>query len=145
MKAAALGALASGVASAPVHYLINVFLLNPPNAIGQWEYATDMSSLSGALFAICYRYIVRASDASKPQLSQGALGAFVIVSTLPTLSVPDYCDVVPLRCELVYALDESTVRQLACAGLAAVATFLLAMAAVEGAVGRGWLKRFESF
>ena len=68
----------------------------------------------------------------------------MIVGTLPTLSVPDYCDVVPLRCELVYALDESTVRQLACAGLAAVATFLPAMAAVEGR-WEGVAERFESF
>ena len=104
-----------------------------------------MSSLSGALFSICYRYIVRPSDASNPQLSQGALAAFIIVASLPALQVPAYCGVMPLKCNVVYAFDQETVKQLTCAGLQAGATFAPAMWAVEEAVGRGWLKRFESF
>ena len=71
VKSGALGLLVGGITATPVHYFANNYFLHPPNPTGQWEYDTDMSSLEAALFAICYRYIVREADAANPMLSQG--------------------------------------------------------------------------
>ena len=97
LKSVVLGALAGGVAVTPVAYLHYVYASAAPS-IAQWEFVTDMSALQAALFAIVYRYAVRAGD-DNPMLNQGVVGAFVVVRTLANIQVTDTCLSVPLRCE----------------------------------------------
>jgi hypothetical protein len=91
VKCAAVGALSGSLATAPVafyHYAGN---------IAQFELTTDMAALQGALFAIVYRYAIRADV--NPMLNQGVLGAFVLVRTLPTIHTSPQCSALPLNCK----------------------------------------------
>ena len=97
VKSVVLGALSGGVALTPIAYLHYVVFSGIPNT-AQWEFTTDMSSLEAALFAIVYRYAVRAND-NNPMLNQGVVGAFVVVRTLANIQVTDTCQSVPLRCK----------------------------------------------
>ena len=87
LKSVVLGALSGGIALTPVAYLHYVMFSDVPNS-AQWEFTTDMSSLEAALFAIVYRYAVRAND-NNPMLNQGVVGAFVVVRTLANIQVTD--------------------------------------------------------
>ena len=98
LKSVVLGALSGGIALTPIAYLHYVMFSDVPNS-AQWEFTTDMSSLEAALFAIVYRYAVRAND-NNPMLNQGVVGAFVVVRTLANIQVTDTCQSVPLRCKL---------------------------------------------
>jgi hypothetical protein len=97
LKSVVLGALSGGIALTPVAYLHYVVINDVPSS-AQWEFTTDMSSLEAALFAIVYRYAVRAND-NNPMLNQGVVGAFVVVRTLSNIQVTDTCQSVPLRCK----------------------------------------------
>ena len=97
LKSVVLGALSGGVALTPIAYLHYVVFSTVPST-AQWEFQTDMSSIEAALFAIVYRYAVRAND-NNPMLNQGVVGAFVVVRTLANIQVTDTCQSVPLRCE----------------------------------------------
>lgn len=91
VKCAAIGALSGSLATAPVafyHYAGN---------IAQFELTTDMAALQGALFAIVYRYAIRADV--NPMLNQGVLGAFVLVRTLPAIHTSPQCSALPLNCK----------------------------------------------
>ena len=102
LKSVVLGALSGGIAVTPIAYLHYVYFADAAasnnNGIAQWEFVTDMSSLQAALFAIVYRYAVRAND-SNPMLNQGVVGAFVVVRTLSNIQVTDTCQSIPLRCK----------------------------------------------
>ncbi|GMH93453.1 hypothetical protein TrST_g8389 [Triparma strigata] len=105
-----------------------------------------MCSLEAALFAIVYRYVVREKDTENPMLQQGVSGAFVIVRTLPKVTVPSYCSAIPLECKYFYVLDNDTILVLLGAGVASVATFLPVWLALEWVMNeKGWIERFESF
>ncbi len=97
LKSVVLGALSGGIALTPIAYLHYVVFSTVPST-AQWEFTTDMSSLEAALFAIVYRYAVRADD-NNPMLNQGVVGAFVVVRTLSNIQVTDTCQSVPLRCK----------------------------------------------
>ncbi|GMH93451.1 hypothetical protein TrST_g8389 [Triparma strigata] len=145
VKAGALGALVGGVCSTPFNYLL-ASVTHAPNVLGQWEFDTDMCSLEAALFAIVYRYVVREKDTENPMLQQGVSGAFVIVRTLPKVTVPSYCSAIPLECKYFYVLDNDTILVLLGAGVASVATFLPVWLALEWVMNeKGWIERFESF
>ena len=103
LKSVVLGALSGGIALTPIAYLHYVMFSDVPNS-AQWEFTTDMSSLEAALFAIVYRYAVRAND-NNPMLNQGVVGAFVVVRTLANIQVTDTCQSVPLRCKLDKYID----------------------------------------
>eukprot|EP00520_Triparma_pacifica_P005323 CAMPEP_0118650996 /NCGR_PEP_ID=MMETSP0785-20121206/10547_1 /TAXON_ID=91992 /ORGANISM="Bolidomonas pacifica, Strain CCMP 1866" /LENGTH=85 /DNA_ID=CAMNT_0006543413 /DNA_START=304 /DNA_END=558 /DNA_ORIENTATION=- len=81
-----------------------------------------MASIEGALFAICYRYIVRL-DLDNEMLKTGALGAFIIIRTLPLISVPSSCSSIPLQCEYFYVIDPATIPQIALHLLESAALF----------------------
>jgi hypothetical protein len=97
LKSVVLGALSGGIAVTPIAYLHYVATSEVAN-IAQWEFVTDMSSLQAALFAIVYRYAVRAND-NNPMLNQGVVGGFVVVRTLSNIQVTDTCLSIPLRCK----------------------------------------------
>lgn len=103
LKSVVLGALSGGIALTPIAYLHYVMFSEVPNS-AQWEFTTDMSSLEAALFAIVYRYAVRAND-NNPMLNQGVVGAFVVVRTLANIQVTDICQSVPLRCKWDEAIN----------------------------------------
>ena len=96
IKTAILGALSGGVAVTPFVFLHSV--VGGAGGLAQWEFTTDMSSLEAALFAIVYRYAVRAND-NNPMLNQGVVGAFVFVRTLSNIQVSPSCSAIPLQCE----------------------------------------------
>ena len=96
IKTAVLGALSGGIAVTPVTFLHCV--LGGAGGLAQWEFATDMSSLEAALFAIVYRYAARAND-NNPMLNRGVVGAFVVVRTLSNIQVTPTCSAVPLQCK----------------------------------------------
>ena len=100
LKSVVLGALSGGIALTPIAYLHYV-VFSDVSSTAQWEFTTDMSSLEAALFAIVYRYAVRAND-NNPMLNQGVVGAFVVVRTLSNIQVTDTCQSVPLRCKLAF-------------------------------------------
>jgi hypothetical protein len=102
LKSVVLGALSGGIAVTPIAYLHYV-ATSPVANIAQWEFVTDMSSLQAALFAIVYRYAVRAND-NNPMLNQGVVGGFVVVRTLSNIQVTDTCLSIPLRCKWDSAL-----------------------------------------
>ena len=110
VKCAALGAISGSLAAAPVAYAHYMVLTSAPS-MAQWEFATDMAAIQGALFAIVYRYAVREED-DNPMLNQGVVGAFVVVRTLSNISVPTDCKALPLSCgpPLGYA-DWSMIQQ----------------------------------
>ena len=100
LKSVVLGAVSGGIAVTPIAYVHYVLTSDIANT-AQWEFVTDMSSLQAALFAIVYRYAVRAND-NNPMLNQGVVGAFVVVRTLSNIQVTDTCQSVPLRCKLAF-------------------------------------------
>lgn len=111
LKSVVLGALSGGIALTPIAYLHYVIFSDIPNS-AQWEFTTDMSSLEAALFAIVYRYAVRAND-NNPMLNQGVVGAFVVVRTLANIQVTDTCQSVPLRCkwESIHFMERPCMKQ----------------------------------
>ncbi len=109
VKSVVLGALSGGIALTPIAYLHYVTFSSVPST-AQWEFTTDMSSLEAALFAIVYRYAVRAND-NNPMLNQGVVGAFVVVRTLANIQVTDTCQSVPLRCKSDFGMLQKVVVQ----------------------------------
>lgn len=77
------------------HY--TVLNLNGGGGLAQFELMTDLAAVQGALFAIVYRYAIRAD--TNPMLNQGVLGAFVLVRTLPSIRVSSGCSALPLQCK----------------------------------------------
>ncbi|GMH59600.1 hypothetical protein TrRE_jg4013 [Triparma retinervis] len=142
LKAGAIGGLVGASVSSPFLYLSSA-LLSPPNPTGQWEFQTDMASIEGALFAICFRYIVR-TDTDNEMLKMGALGAFILVRTLPLISVPSTCSSVPLKCEYLYILDPATIPQVAFHGIESLALFGSAFLALNHSFNKKWLSPFEN-
>lgn len=144
LKSVVLGALSGGVAVTPIAYLHYVVLAtNEASSIAQWEFVTDMSSLQAALFAIVYRYAVRAGD-NNPMLNQGVVGAFVLVRTLANIHVTDTCQSIPLRCgpPLGY-FDWNMIEQAAWGGVESAALFGAASLAMEFAFRNKWISKFK--
>ena len=104
IKCLVVGAIAGGVAVAPVcavHNLLFLSIVEPmvlTNNVAQWELMNDLAALQAGLFAIVYRYCIRL-DANNPQLGQGVVGAFALTRTLGSLVVPAYCTTIPLNCK----------------------------------------------
>eukprot|EP00531_Pseudo-nitzschia_arenysensis_P011249 CAMPEP_0116135934 /NCGR_PEP_ID=MMETSP0329-20121206/11455_1 /TAXON_ID=697910 /ORGANISM="Pseudo-nitzschia arenysensis, Strain B593" /LENGTH=229 /DNA_ID=CAMNT_0003630767 /DNA_START=153 /DNA_END=842 /DNA_ORIENTATION=+ len=142
LKSVVLGALSGGIALTPIAYLHYVALSSVPNT-AQWEFTTDMSSLEAALFAIVYRYAVRAND-NNPMLNQGVVGAFVVVRTLANIQVTDTCQSVPLRCgpPLGY-FDWNMIQQAAWGGVESAFLFGAASLAMEFAFKQNWISKFD--
>lgn len=142
VKSVVLGALSGGVALTPIAYLHYVVFSGVPST-AQWEFVTDMSSLEAALFAIVYRYAVRAND-NNPMLNQGVVGAFVVVRTLANIQVTDTCQSVPLRCgpPLGY-FDWNMIQQAAWGGLESAVLFGAASLAMEFAFRQKWISKFD--
>mmetsp|Transcript_13451 Transcript_13451/g.37849 ORF Transcript_13451/g.37849 Transcript_13451/m.37849 type:complete len:274 (-) Transcript_13451:104-925(-) len=143
LKSVVLGALAGGFSVTPVAYLHYVFFASGAGSTAQWEFATDMSSLEAALFAIVYRYAVRAND-NNPMLNQGVVGAFVVVRTLSNIRVTDTCQSIPLRCgpPLGY-FDWNMIEQALWGGLESAVLFGAASLAMEVAFKQKWISKFD--
>mmetsp|Transcript_12104 Transcript_12104/g.24983 ORF Transcript_12104/g.24983 Transcript_12104/m.24983 type:complete len:231 (-) Transcript_12104:302-994(-) len=142
LKSVVLGALSGGIALTPIAYLHYVVFSTVPST-AQWEFTTDMSSLEAALFAIVYRYAVRAND-NNPMLNQGVVGAFVVVRTLSNIQVTDTCQSVPLRCgpPLGY-FDWNMIQQAAWGGVESAFLFGAASLAMEFAFKQKWISKFD--
>eukprot|EP00534_Pseudo-nitzschia_fraudulenta_P009876 CAMPEP_0201169524 /NCGR_PEP_ID=MMETSP0851-20130426/80461_1 /ASSEMBLY_ACC=CAM_ASM_000631 /TAXON_ID=183588 /ORGANISM="Pseudo-nitzschia fraudulenta, Strain WWA7" /LENGTH=244 /DNA_ID=CAMNT_0047451305 /DNA_START=37 /DNA_END=771 /DNA_ORIENTATION=- len=142
LKSVVLGALSGGIAVTPIAYLHYVSFATGDGSIAQWEFVTDMSSLQAALFAIVYRYAVRAND-NNPMLNQGVVGAFIVVRTLSNIQVTDTCQSIPLRCgpPLGY-FDWSMIEQAVWGGVESAALFGAASFAMELAFRQKWISRF---
>lgn len=142
LKSVVLGALSGGIAVTPIAYLHYVVTAEVSNT-AQWEFVTDMSSLQAALFAIVYRYAVRAND-NNPMLNQGVVGAFVVVRTLADIHVTDTCQSIPLRCgpPLGY-FDWNMIKQAAWGGVESAALFGAASLAMEFAFRQKWISKFD--
>lgn len=142
LKSVVLGALSGGIAVTPIAYLHYVFTSEVANT-AQWEFVTDMSSLQAALFAIVYRYAVRAND-NNPMLNQGVVGAFVVVRTLANIQVTDTCLSIPLRCgPPVGYFDWNMIQQAVWGGAESVALFGAASLAMELAFRQNWISKFD--
>jgi hypothetical protein len=136
-KAAVLGGVGGAVASTPL-ILLSALYLHSPNAVGTWEFQTDMAALQGALFGIVYRYVVRTkSDFANKHLRSGVTAAFSLANALPQIAVPATCSTVPLQCGWFYILDPQTLPPLLWHGASAFALFAAAAAAVEAGISRG--------
>ena len=132
-KSGVVGLFAGGIALTPFSALHNVLIdkgTHVVNGVAQWEFDTDMGSLEGALFAIVYRYCIRADD--NPMLNQGCIGAFVLVRTLSKIQIPSYCSAVPLDCgnPLGY-FDWDMISQAGLSGLESAALFGAAALAMD--------------
>jgi len=142
LKSVVLGALSGGIAVTPIAYLHYV-ATSPVANTAQWEFVTDMSSLQAALFAIVYRYAVRAND-NNPMLNQGVVGGFVVVRTLSNIHVTDTCLSIPLRCgpPLGY-FDWNMIQQAAWGGVESAFLFGGASLAMELAFRQKWISKFD--
>ena len=142
VKCVVVGALSGGIAVTPVSYLHAIIWSQSNQALAQWEYWTDMSSLQAALFAIVYRYAIR--DDTNPMLNQGVIGAFVIARTMTSIQVSDSCTAIPLTCgsPLGY-FDWSMISQALVVGGESAVLFTAAAAAMDYCLERGWISKFN--
>jgi hypothetical protein len=104
LKCLVTGAVAGSFALAPFAFIHDILLLEAvspiqTNTLAQFEFDTDMGSVSCGLFAIVYRYCIREDE--NPQLNQGVVGAFVLTRTLSRITVPAYCSAIVLNCKSI--------------------------------------------
>ena len=134
-KAAVAGLFAGSVASA-----VPTLLLHLDN-IGQFEFNIDQIAIMSALFAIVYRYAVRADG--NPQLKQGCVAAFVLTRTLGAVRVPAYCPAVPLQCgEPLGYLNWDMLEQIGTYGVESTVAFGATAVTIEWLCDRRLLGRF---
>ena len=138
-KSLLLGLIVGSVGQAPVSFFHDV--VADSGGFAQWELDTDAAALEAGLFAIVYRYCIRQDK--NEQLSQGVVGAFVLVRTLSRLRVPGYCSAVPLNCgsPLGY-LDWNMLQQIGWSGAESVLMFGLTALAVDIAMSKGYISKF---
>ena len=138
-KSLLLGLIVGSVGQAPVSFFHDV--VADSGGLAQWELDTDAAALEAGLFAIVYRYCIRQDQ--NEQLSQGVVGAFVLVRTLSRLRVPGYCSAVPLNCgsPLGY-LDWNMLQQIGWSGAESVLMFGLTALAIDIAMSKGYISKF---
>ena len=139
-KTGLIGLLSGGILSTPFIALHDI----PTYGLASWEFDTDMGSLQSALFAIVYRYCIRAND-NNSMLNMGVIGAFIFVRTISRIRVPSYCTAAPLDCGDPFGyFDYDMIGQLIYNGLESVALFGGAAFAMELAYRLGWVTKFPS-
>lgn len=139
-KTALIGLLSGGILSTPFIALHDI----PTYGLATWEFDTDMGSLQSALFAIVYRYCIRAND-NNSMLNMGVIGAFIFVRTISRIRVPSYCTAAPLDCgDPLGYFDYDMIGQLIYNGMESVALFGGAAFAMELAYRLGWITKFPS-
>ena len=137
-KSLVLGAIAGGLAQAPVSFFRDVLV---SGSLTQWEFDTDAAAVTAGLFAIVYRYCIRQDD--NPQLNKGVIGAFVLARTLARVQIPSYCTAIPLTCgaPLSY-LDWNLLQQLFFSGAESALLFGCSALAVDIAIEKGYISKF---
>lgn len=139
-KTGLIGLLSGGILSTPFIALHDI----PTYGLASWEFDTDMGSLQSALFAIVYRYCIRAND-NNSMLNMGVIGAFIFIRTISRIRVPSYCTAAPLDCGDPFGyFDYDMIGQLIYNGLESVALFGGAAFAMELAYRLGWVTKFPS-
>jgi hypothetical protein len=91
-KTAFIGFLAGGIAVSPITYLHNFIIPGEiiTNPLSQFEFDTLTGAISGAAFAMLYRYFVQ--EEKDDMLANGVIAAFVIAKTFSRVKVSYYCD-----------------------------------------------------
>ncbi len=146
IKTGVVGLLAGGLAITPFAALHDIVYPDDTieNSLAQWEFDTDTGALSGALFAIVYRYCVREGEEKNEMLGMGVIGAFTIVRTLGRVRVGRYCDFAPLQCgEPLGYFDWDMLQQAFFSGLESAALFALTAAAMDYCYEKGYISRFK--
>ena len=134
-KAAVAGLFAGSVAATAPSLLLHL------DNIGQFEFNIDQIAIMSALFAVVYRYAVRADG--NPQLKQGVVAAFVVTRTLGAVRVPSYCPAVPLQCgEPLGYLNWDMLEQIGSYGVESAAAFGATAVTIEWLCDRRLLGRF---
>jgi len=98
IKCAITGAVSGGISAAPFTYAQAFLDPKITNSFAQGEFATDMTAIQCSLFAITYRYVVRADVKDNGNLCDGVVAAFVAARSLTSINVPAYCSSNPLDC-----------------------------------------------
>ena len=149
-----LGAIVGSIASIPITFVHNFFILNNNNALAQWEYDTDSNAIMGGLFAIVYRYCIREDGDTNPQLKQGCSSAMILIRTLPQIQIPMYCTAIPLNCHhdniisqilfpMSYIFDDVVIlQQLFWIGLESTILFTSTAQMMDMAMTQQYIKRF---
>ena len=150
IKTAILGGVVGSICSTPFIAIHDLLLDGTTGgggtgggSIANWEFDTDASAVQGALFAIVYRYCIRASDPPNNMLNMGVIGAFVLVRTTSKIQLPTYCTALPLTCgpplgfldyTILFALLVNSVEGLALFGSVAYC--------MEVAYNKQWISKF---
>ena len=149
IKTAILGGVVGSICSTPFIAIHDLLLDGTTGgggtggSIANWEFDTDASAVQGALFAIVYRYCIRASDPPNNMLNMGVIGAFVLVPTTSRIQLPTYCTALPLTCgpplgfvdyTILFALLVNSIEGLALFGSVAYM--------MEYAYNKQWISKF---
>jgi hypothetical protein len=140
IKCVIVGALAGGIALAPVALLHDCAWNG--KSIAQWEFDTDTGALEAALFAIVYRYCIRQD--TNPQLKDGVVGAFVLTRSLSRMEdLPSYCSSVPVDCGPPFGyLDWYLLWEIAVNATESAILFAAAASAMEYCFDRSYISKF---
>jgi hypothetical protein len=148
IKTAILGGVVGSICSTPFIAIHDLLLDGTTGGGGggsmaNWEFDTDASAVQGALFAIVYRYCIRASDPSNNMLNMGVIGAFVLVRTTSRIQLPTYCTALPLTCgpPLGY-LDYTILFALLVNSVEGLALFGSVAYCMEVAYNKQWISKF---
>ena len=150
IKTAILGGVVGSICSTPFIAIHDLLLDGTTGGGGgtggsmaNWEFDTDVSAVQGALFAIVYRYCIRASDPPNNMLNMGVIGAFVLVRTTSRIQLPTYCTALPLHCgpPLGY-LDYTILFALLVNSVEGLALFGSVAYCMEVAYNKQWISKF---
>jgi hypothetical protein len=146
IKTAILGGVVGSICSSPfiaIHDLLLDDTTGGGGSVATWEFDTDASAVQGALFAIVYRYCIRASDTKNDMLNMGVIGAFVLVRSTSRIEIPTYCTAIPLTCgpPLGY-LDYTVLFALLVNGIEGLALFGSVAYCMEYAYNKAWISKF---
>jgi hypothetical protein len=144
IKTAILGGIAGSICSSPFIAIHDLLLPSVGGGgLATWEFDTDASAIQGALFAIVYRYCIRASDTKNDMLNMGVIGAFILVRTTSRIQIPTYCTAIPLTCgpPLGY-LDYTILFALLVNSVEGLALFGSVAYCMEYAYNKAWISKF---
>jgi hypothetical protein len=146
IKTAILGGIVGSICSSPfiaIHDLLLDGTIGGGKGLATWEFDTDASAIQGALFAIVYRYCIRASDTKNDMLNMGVIGAFILVRTTSRIEIPTYCTAIPLTCgpPLGY-LDYTILFALLVNSIEGLALFGGVAYCMEVAYNKAWISKF---
>lgn len=142
VKSAFVGFLAGGVAVSPITYLHNIQIPSEiiTNEMSQFQFDTLSGSISGAAFAMLYRYFIK--EEKEELIANGAVGAFVVAKSFSRIRVSYYCD--NLYCgEPLGIMDWDMLQQLGLSSLENLALFGAVALVMEYFCDKGFISTNE--